>query len=139
MAFVANCQLQVQHPQFCRMEEKLRPQKTPSTKWDFQEVPAYDLSRRRLKKCADDLRNKCVCLYVDGKSSIHNDSIMYFSDNVSWLHYIYQTNVIDTSCQPYTAENLQEIAMSSIRNSQEDFSAVTDIGPWLLSVFARVV
>lgn len=70
-----------------------------------------------------------VFLYLDGKSSIHNDSIMCFSDNVSWLHYIYQTNVIDTSCQPYTAENLQEITMSSIRNLQEDFSAVTDIGP----------
>lgn len=70
-----------------------------------------------------------VCFYLDGKSSIHNDYIMCFSDNVSWLNYIYQTNVIDMSCQPYTAENLQEIAMSSIRNLQEDFSATTDIGP----------
>lgn len=131
MIFATNSPFRlVQHPQFLKMVQTLRPGYIPPSRKDIADKYLDLVYEKEYKKCADDLNNETVCLSIDGWSNIHNEPIICVTLTTS-TGQIYLVDTIDTSGKPHTAEYLLQLVQNSIKKAEQDFgcrigSVVTD-------------
>ncbi len=131
MVFATNSSFRlVEDPQFCKMTGKLRPGYTPPTRKEIADKFLPMIYEKEYAKCATELKDECVCLSLDGWSNIHNEPIICNTVTTS-NGYMYLVDTIDTSCQPHTAEYLEELSKSAIQKYKEELhcnvgSVVTD-------------
>lgn len=131
MIFATNSPFRlVQHPQFLKMVQTLRPGYIPPSRKDIADKYLDLVYEKEYKKCADDLNNETVCLSLDGWSNIHNEPIICVTLTTS-TGQIYLVDTIDTSGKPHTADYLLQLVQNSIKKAEQDFgcrigSVVTD-------------
>ena len=131
MIFATNSPFRlVQHPQFLKMVQTLRPGYIPPTRKDIADKYLDLVYEKEYKKCADDLNNETVCLSIDGWSNIHNEPIICVTLTTSTGH-IFLVDTIDTSGKSHTAEYLLQLVKNSMKKAEQDFnchigSIVTD-------------
>lgn len=131
MIFATNSPFRlVQHPQFLKMVQTLRPGYISPSRKDIVDKYLDFVYEKEHKKCADDLNNETVCLSIDGWSNIHNEPIICVTLTTS-TGEIYLLDTIDTSGKPHTAEYLLQLEQNSIKRTKQDFgcrigSVVTD-------------
>ncbi|XP_076058510.1 uncharacterized protein LOC143035526 [Oratosquilla oratoria] len=120
----------VQHPQFLKMVQNLRPGYIPPSRKDIADKYLDLVYEKEYIKCADDLNNETICLLIDGWSNIHNEPIICVTLTTS-TSQIYLVDTIDTPGKPHTAECLLQLVQNSIKKAEQNFgghieSVVTD-------------
>ncbi|MCD9088867.1 DUF659 domain-containing protein, partial [Stenotrophomonas sp. SY1] len=102
----------VQHPQFLKMVQNLRPGYIPPSRKDIADKYLNLVYENEYEKCADDPNNENVCHSIDGWSNIHNEPIMCVT-LTTFTGQIYLVDTIDTSRKPHTAEYLLQLVQNS--------------------------
>ena len=121
-----------EHSEFVKMIGMLQLGYTPPSRKDVADkyltkVHVYDAE---LVKCADTLKEKTVCLGLDGWSNVHNEPIICATATTD-SGQVYLVDTVDTSSESHTADYLEKVASASMKKAQENFgcqvgSIVTD-------------
>lgn len=118
----------VEHPQFIKMVQKLRPGYVPPNRkqvgGDLLENAFSDV----LEQYSNELKGKTVCLAIDGWSNVHNEPVVCAS--LTSEGKVFLVSTVDSQAR-HTAEHLLEIAESTAEKCQERYgcfvrSLVTD-------------
>lgn len=120
----------VEHSQFVKLVQQLRPGYNPPNRHEIGGHLLDTIYNEERKKCTAALKNETVCLGFDGWSNIHNEPVICVTVTTKTGN-VYLIDTIDTSGKAHTAENLEEMAISSIKKCLSDMqcsirSVVTD-------------
>lgn len=120
----------VDHPEFVKMVEMLRPGYKPPSRQDVADEHLPQVYEKEVRKCSDILRGSTVCLGLDGWSNVHNEPIIC-ATAMTESGQVYLVDTIDTSGEPHTADYLVDVAKAAIEKAQSEFncqvgSIVTD-------------
>lgn len=120
----------VEHPQFVRLMQQLRPGYTPPNRKEISGPLLETIYEEEKKTCSLILKNQSVCLGFDGWSNVHNEPIICLTVTTK-TGDVYLVDTIDTSGHAHTASYLTEVAVNSIKKCEEDLnckvrSVVTD-------------
>lgn len=91
-----------------------------------------------LEQCQETLNGKTVSMSLDGWSNIHNEPVVCVSASTA-EGQSYLIDTIDTSGHAHNSEYLQEVAASTIKQTQEKFSCrvasfVTDNAAYMVKM-----
>lgn len=131
MVFATNSAFRiVDHPEFVKMIEMLRPGYTPPSRKEVGDKHLPQVYEKEVNKCADVLKGKTVCLGLDGWSNVHNEPIICATVTTD-SGQVYLVDTVDTSGEPHTAEYLVNVATTSMEKARNNFgcqvgSIVTD-------------
>lgn len=74
----------VDHPEFVKMVEMLRPGYKPPSRQDVADEHLPQVYEKEVRKCSDILRGSTVCLGLDGWSNVHNEPIICATAMTEW-------------------------------------------------------
>lgn len=105
----------VQHPEFCKLINMLRPGYTPPTRQYIAGTLLNNVYNDLKIDLKNKLNGKIVCLALDGWSNVHHDSIVCvcvtdISDGI-----VHLVDTIDTQDNSHTWDYLLSLAISSIQ------------------------
>lgn len=120
----------VDHPEFVKMIEMLRPGYKPPSRKDVADKYLPKIYEKEVNKCKETLQGQTVCLGLDGWSNVHNEPIVCATATTD-SGQVYLVDTIDTSGEPHTAEYLAKVATASMQKAESNFgcqvgSVVTD-------------
>lgn len=109
----------VEHPQFIRLLEQLRPGYNPPSRKAIGGSLLDTVYIEEKRKCSEILQDKTVCAGIDGWSNVHNEPIVCVTVTIA-TGETYLVDTIDTSGNSHTSEYLTEIAYNSIKKCEEE-------------------
>ena len=120
----------VEHPEFVKLMEMLRPDYKPPSRVDVADTFLPQVYESEMGQCSDKLSGKMVSLALDGWSNVHNEPIVCCTVTTD-TGEVYLADTVDTSGKPHTAEYLTEVAKAAIEKAETQFtctvgSLVTD-------------
>lgn len=119
-----------EHDEFVKLCSMLRPGYVPPSRTDVGTKLLDAVFEEKNKLCQSVLRNKTVCLSLDGWTNVKNDPIVCVSaTDVKGDSFLVDT--VDTSGSPHTAEYLAKLATESMEKCEKNLgcqvgSIVTD-------------
>ena len=111
------------------MIHELRPGYTPPNRKQIADIYLPKIYEAEKGKCAEILKDKSVCLSLDGWSNVHNEPIICVT--ITHNATVYLVDTIDTSGNSHTSDYLTNMAKTSIAKVEDEYgcqvkSIVTD-------------
>jgi uncharacterized protein YuzB (UPF0349 family) len=111
----------IEHPEFKKYSAMLRPGYSPPNRHEVGGKLLDKVFQKESEKCAAVLKNECVCMTIDGWSNVHNEPIVC-ACVINKSGEVFLVDTIDTSGNAHTAEYLTQIALKTIKSTQDKFN-----------------
>lgn len=120
----------VEHKEFVKMCQQFRPGYNPPNRKVLADKWLNVVYEKENLKCIAELKDKSVCLTLDGWSNIRNEPIIC-SCVINDQGNVTLVDTVDTSGERHTSQNLVELAVDVIKTTEKKFkvkvtSLVTD-------------
>lgn len=122
----------VEHEEFIRMIQLLRPGYSPPSRLDISGKLLDAVHKKCLESCKGMLKDKTVCMSLDGWSNVHNEPVICATVTTPEAESdTFLVDTVDTSGHAHTADYLVDVAVNSIKTCEKLFgcsvrSFVTD-------------
>lgn len=118
------------HKEFKNMMAVLRPGFMPPSAYEISNPILDKMYEETLSKCKEKVKNKTVCMSLDGWSNVHNEPLICCSITTPEGKSVL-VDIQCTSVDRHTSKNLKNVALNAIKYTEKHFgvkvkSFVTD-------------